>query len=130
MFTLRNLGGVALLLFGSTFVWLTPEFASRGVSTSSIWWSVTRILALVTVLGFTAATWGLFQRGSWWAPVAIASAILGLLTVVPYLIAAIRSGEITPWFTGSISIVGSLAVLTLLLVPGLARWVEGHVMSG
>ena len=129
MFTLRNLGGVALFLFGTTFVWLTPEFASRGVPTSSAWWSITRVLALVTLLGFTVATWGLFQRDGWWEGVAVASAILGLLTVVPYLIAAFRAGETTPWFTGLISVLGSVGVLTLLLVPTLERWVNGHVMS-
>jgi hypothetical protein len=129
VFTLRNVGGVALLLFGTTFMWLTPEFASRGVSTSSAWWAVTRVLALVTLLGFTVATWGLFQRSDWWDTVAIGSAVLGLVTVVPYLIAAVRAGENTPWFTALISVSGSVAVLTLLLVPALARWVNGHVMS-
>lgn len=129
MFTLRNVGGVALFLFGTTFVWLTPEFASRGVTTSSAWWSVTRVLALVTLLGFTVATWGLFRRVDWWETAAIGSAALGLVTVVPYLIAAVRAGETTPWFTALISVVGSAAVLTLLLVPTLERWVEGHVMS-
>jgi hypothetical protein len=30
MFTVRNMGGVALFLFGTTFLWLTPSFASSG----------------------------------------------------------------------------------------------------
>jgi hypothetical protein len=33
MCTIRNLGGVALFLFGTTFLWLTPAFATPGVST-------------------------------------------------------------------------------------------------
>ncbi len=130
MFTLRNLGGVALFLFGTTFLWLTPEFASQGVRTSSGWWSVTRILALATLVGFSIATWGLFQRSGWWVPIAVVSAVLGIVTCVPYLVAAVQAGETTPWFTASISLVGSAAVLTLLLVPALERWVSGHVMSG
>jgi hypothetical protein len=36
MFTIRNLGGVALFLFGTTYLWLTPMFASRGVSTRAL----------------------------------------------------------------------------------------------
>ena len=28
MFTIRNVGGAALFLFGTTFLWLTPSFAS------------------------------------------------------------------------------------------------------
>jgi hypothetical protein len=43
MFTIRNLGGIALLLAGSTWLWLTPEFAGRGVPTSGALWFVTRL---------------------------------------------------------------------------------------
>ena len=42
MFTMRNLGGSALFLFGTTFLWLTPSFASPGVSTAGVAWSITR----------------------------------------------------------------------------------------
>jgi hypothetical protein len=31
MFTIRNMGGVALFLFGTTFVWITPEFVTAGL---------------------------------------------------------------------------------------------------
>jgi hypothetical protein len=48
MFTIRNLGGVALFLFGTTYLWLTPMFARRGISTEGLWWSVTQVLALGT----------------------------------------------------------------------------------
>lgn len=33
MFTVRHVGGVALFLFGTTFLWLTPAFATRGIPT-------------------------------------------------------------------------------------------------
>lgn len=52
MFTIRNLGGIALFLAGTTWVWLTPTFATRGVSTSGAVWAVTRALCLLTVAGF------------------------------------------------------------------------------
>ena len=126
MFTIRTMGGVALFLFGTTFVWLTPEFATRGISTTGVWWSLTRVLVLVTLVGCTAATWGLFQRASWWEPTAIAAAMLGLAALVPYWIA----GETTPGFNVLIHALGSAGVLVLLLVPGLERWVSSHVMSG
>lgn len=42
MFTLRTMGGLALLLAGSSWLWITPTFATRGVNTSSIWWNITR----------------------------------------------------------------------------------------
>jgi len=47
MFTIRNMGGVALFLAGSTWLWLTPMFATRGVTTSGFLWSVTRALSLL-----------------------------------------------------------------------------------
>ena len=130
MFTLRNMGGVALLLFGTTFLWLTPAFAGPGVSTTSIWWSITRVLALATLAGFTVATWGLFTRGPWWEAVAIASAVLGVLVLIPYWIAAHSAGETTPWFNVLVHALGDAGVLILLLVPALTMWVEGHVARG
>lgn len=130
MFKIRNIGGVALLLFGTTFLWITPAFASAGISTEGIMWTITQILALATLAGFLAATWGLFRRDRWWHSVAVGSAILGLITLAPYLVAAVTSGETTPWFTAAILALGCGGVLTLLLVPRLDQWVTSHVMGG
>jgi hypothetical protein len=104
MLTIRNLGGVALLAMGSTWLWLTPAFAGRGVSTTGVLWSVTRALALITVAAFCVATWGLFARHSWWEAVAMGAAVVHLLM---------------------------LAGLVLLLeIPWLEQRVDHHVMSG
>jgi hypothetical protein len=129
MFTIRTLGGIALLLFGSTFLWLTPMFASRDVSTTGALWAVTAVLSYVTIAGFCVATWGLFQRATWWEPIAVGSAVLGVAVLVPYWIAAERAGEVTPWFNVVIHAIGSAGVLILLLVPPLERWVNSHVMN-
>jgi hypothetical protein len=77
MFTIRNLGGVGLFLAASTWLWLTPAFASRGVSTSGLVWASTRVLSLLTIALFCLATWGLFARHGWWETVALGSAALG-----------------------------------------------------
>lgn len=130
MFTIRNVGGVSLFLFGTTFLWLTPEFVTAGLKSTGWLWSTTRVLALVTLLGFTVATWGLFQRASWWEMAAIASAVLGTIALIPYWLAAHQSGETTPWFNVLVLALGSAGVLVLLLVPPLERWVDSHVMSG
>jgi peptidoglycan/LPS O-acetylase OafA/YrhL len=63
-------------------------------------------------------------------PTAIAAALLGLAVLVPYWIAADQAGETTPGFNVLIHALGSAGVLVLLLVPGLERWVNSHVMSG
>ena len=81
MFTIRNMGGVALFLFGTTYLWLTPMFASSGISTKGLAWSITNVMAIATIVGFSIATWGLFTKAHWWAAVAIGSAILGLMVL-------------------------------------------------
>jgi hypothetical protein len=129
MFTIRNLGGVSLFLLGTTFMWVTPAFASKGVSTSGLLWSMTRVLAFATIAGFTIATWGLFQRASWWEPLAVGSALLGIATMVPYWIAAARAGETNPAFNVFIHVLGCAGVLALLLIPQLEQWVSGHVLG-
>jgi hypothetical protein len=130
MFTIRNLGGVALFLFGTTFLWLTPAFASAGVPTTGVAWSVTNVLSLVTIALFTAATWGLFTKAGWWEPVAVVAAVVGFAVLIPYWIAAGHAGEVNPGFNVAIHALGSAGVLVLLLVPSLERWVDGHVLAG
>lgn len=132
MFSIRNVGGVALFLAGTTWLWLTPAFASRDVSTSGLLWQTTRVLSLLTLAAFSVATWGLFARHGWWEQVAIGAAVLGLVTLVPYAMAALDGGEPrggVVWNT-FIHVLMAGGVLVLLLVPTLERWVDGHVMGG
>ena len=132
MFTIRNIGGVALLLAGSTWLWLIPAFATRGVTTSGLPWSLTRALSLITIVGFCVATVGLFARQSWWETAAISSAVVGLLALVPYWFAGTQGGEPTgtvAW-NATVHVVMVAGIFTLLLVPQLERWVQHHVMSG
>ena len=132
MWTIRTMGGIALALAGSTWVWLTPAFAAREVDTSGSLWAITRVLCLVAIAGFTVATVGLFTRQSWWEWLAVGAAAVGLVALVPYWLAADRGGQAlgtTAWnvFIHVLMVGG---VLVLLLVPQLERWVDGHVMSG
>src|SRR4029450_10072882 len=92
MFTIRNMGGVALFLFGTTFLWLTPAFATQGVSTKGVAWSVTQVLALLTLALFAVATWGLFTKAGWWGPLAIVAAVLGFVVLGPYWRGARHAG--------------------------------------
>jgi hypothetical protein len=88
------------------------------------------VVATATIIGFTAATWGLFRRSAWWEPVATVSAIAGLVALVPYWIAANASGVANPAFDVAIHALGGAGVLLLLRVPGLEQWVHGHVAAG
>ena len=130
MFSIRNMGGIALFLFGTTFLWLTPMFAPKGVSTTGTAWSITNVGSILTVAGFSVATWGLFTKAAWWEPVAVSFAVIGLLVLIPYLIADRGAGGTNPAFNAFVHVIGSAGVLALLLLPVLERWVNGHVMSG
>ena len=132
IFTIRNTGGAALLLAGSTWLWLTPVFATEGVTTSGLLWSLTRVLSLITMVGFCVATVGLFARKSWWEAAAVSSAVVGLLALTPYWFAGSQGGETTGTvgWNALVHVLMVAGVFTLLLVPQLERWVQQHVMSG
>jgi peptidoglycan/LPS O-acetylase OafA/YrhL len=130
MFSIRNVGGVSLFLFGTTFLWLTPVYAANDIDTSGAVWAMTGVLATVALIGFTVAAWGLFRRTGWWELVASVSAIAGLATLVPYWFAADSSGVTNPAFDVVIHALGSIGVLILLRVPKLEHWVHGHVAAG
>ncbi|MGT2462586.1 MULTISPECIES: hypothetical protein [Sinomonas] len=130
MFTLRTLGGIGLIAAGASWLWLTPVFASRG-DTSGFLWAITTGLSLLTVLGFCIATWGLFARWGWWEQAALASAAVGIIAVVAYLIAAFSGGE-APFaavFEAVVHLLMVAIVAALLLVPSLERWVSHQVMG-
>lgn len=118
-----------MFLFGTTYLWLTPAFALAGSDTSGIAWAATLVLSLVTLAGFTAATWGLFRRSPWWATTALASAALGLLALLPYWVAAASSAP-NPTFDVVIHGLGCAGIFLFLLQPRLRAWVDGHVQSG
>jgi hypothetical protein len=132
MFTIRNTGGVALFLAGSTWLWLTPMFATKGVTTSGLLWSATQALSLLAIVGFCVATAGLFARQSWWETAAIGSAVVGLLALTPYWFAGTQGGETTgtvAW-NAIVHLLIVAGITTLLLVPQPERWVQHHVMTG
>jgi hypothetical protein len=131
MFTIRNAGGVALFLAGTTWLWLTPAFAGRGVSTSGALWAITRIVCLATVAGFAVATFGLFGRHSWWESSALVSTAVGLSALLVYILAASGGGEAPDEVTRNALVHVAIAsgMFVLLLVPSLEQWVDHHVMG-
>jgi hypothetical protein len=130
MFTIRNLGGISLFLAGTTWLWLTPAFATKGVSTSGATWAVTRALSLLTIAAFCVATWALFARYGWWEAAALGSAAVGLVTLLPYWFAAHGGGETagTATWNALVHVLMVGGVFALLLVPQLEQWVGHHVM--
>jgi len=125
--TRRNTAAATLLVCGSTFLWMTASFAGTSRPQGGAAWAIATVGALVSLTLFTLAAWGVFRSKRWWERAASAGAIVGLATLVPYWIAASSTPE--PGLNKPIHILGSAAVLLVLLVPALERrmkeWLSG-----
>jgi hypothetical protein len=128
LITWRNTGALALFLYGTTFLWLTPAFAWDGKPAGGTAWTVTQILVIPTILGFSAAAWGIYKAASWWEPLAISSAIFAFAPLIPYWTAApdvVGTGTAEQGI--AFHTVGNAMVLILLLAPPLRRWIDDQV---
>jgi hypothetical protein len=126
MFTFKNLAAMGLFLFGTTFLWMTASFAGQKTPPTGSAWSVEQILALVAIVGFSFSAWGVFKGQSWWETAATASAIVGVLAVIPYMIGLT---QLDAGFSDSgvqiniaMHVVGSALVLGLVLLPAAHEW--------
>ena len=130
MFTFKNVMAIGLFLFGTTFMWMTASFAGRTRPPDGAVWTVENILALVAVIGFAASGWGVFKELSWWEPVAVASAVVGLIAVVPYVVGLIQIdvdfADPGVQINLAMHVVGS-AVLALVLVPAVHEWFKARL---
>src|SRR5262245_15022463 len=81
MLSFRNIVAVAVFLFGTTFLWMTPLFI--GPRATGAIWTAAQVLGFVAILGFTVAAWGIFKATGWWETVALASAVAGVAATIP-----------------------------------------------
>jgi peptidoglycan/LPS O-acetylase OafA/YrhL len=117
--TRRNVAAAALLVYASTFLWMTAWFAGTKRAPGGATWAITNVGALASLVLFMLAAWGVFKSRSWWERAAVAGAIVGLAALVPYGIAASSTGVSGPGLNSAIHIAGSAAVLLVVLVPAL-----------
>ena len=127
--TRRNVAAATLLVYASTFLWMTSAFAGTKKPPGGATWVIATVGALASLALFTLAAWGLFKSRPWWQRAASAGAIVGLAALVPYGLAASTTGVSGPGLNSAIHIIGSAAVLLVLLVPALERrmtaWLSG-----
>jgi hypothetical protein len=126
MLTFRNIVAVGLFLFGTTFLWMTASFAGKTPPPEGAAWTTENILALCAIVVFSAAAWGVFKGVSWWEPVALAAAIVGLVAAVPYVVALSGIGgfaDLGVEINLVMHVVGSAAVLAIVRVPSVHDWV-------
>ena len=130
MFSFKNWIALGLFLFGSTFLWMTRDFLANPREGSGVLWSIIQVLTLVAIVGFAVAAWGVFKEASWWEPVAITSAIVGLAALVPYVIGVRQvgdAGDAGVQMNIAIHAVGIAAVFVLVLVPVVHDWVARKI---
>jgi hypothetical protein len=124
----RNLGALALFLYGTSFLWLTAAFAGTGTPASGTAWTVTQLLVIATIGGFSVAAWGIYKATSWWERLAVGSAIFGFVPLIPYWLAASRVVGGGTVAQGVVShVVGNALVLLLLLMPSPRHWIQDQV---
>jgi hypothetical protein len=125
MFTFRNVFALVLFLFGTTFLWLSATWT--GSSDTGTIWTLVQVLAFATIIGFAAGAWGVFKQASWWQPIVIVSAIVGLIVLIPYSIGASLLGVANIWTNVALHAIGSVAVLIVLLVAPAHEWLLGRL---
>jgi hypothetical protein len=127
--TFRNAIAIALFLFGASYLWLTPAFLNRAGYQGTIF-DPKGLLAMIAIVGFAAAAWGLFRDQDWWVPVAAASGLVGLISVIPYWIWALPAAGANSFEMIQNAIIhaaGGAVVALVLLVPPTERWLSGHL---
>ena len=62
--TRRNIAAATLLVYGSTFLWMTSSFAGTNRPPGGAAWVIADVGALVSLALFTLAAWGVF-RSKW-----------------------------------------------------------------
>lgn len=109
---------------------MTSAFAGTKKPPGGATWAIANVGALASLALFALAGWGVFKLKSWWERAASAGAIVGLAALVPDGLAASTTGVSGPGLNSAIHIIGSAAVLLVLLVPVLERrmtaWLSGH----
>lgn len=128
MFTLRNLAAVSMFLFGTTFMWLTPMFVAGDSKPKGFAWSLVLVLSWVVMAGFTAGAWAIFKERSWWEPVAIASALVGSVTVIAYWMAAAWTGGVVgAAFNVVIHVAGLAGTFAATLLTPVHDWITTRI---
>jgi peptidoglycan/LPS O-acetylase OafA/YrhL len=128
--TRRNVTAVTLLVYASTFLWMTAWYAGTKKSPGGTTWAIANVGALASLVLFTLAAWGVFKSRPWWERAAAAGAIAGLAALVPYGIAASSTGVSGPGLNSAMHPVGSAAVLLVVLVPALERRMQAWLLGG
>ena len=130
MFSFKNWVALGLFLFGTTFLWMTRDFLADPREGAGAVWSVIQVLVFIAIAGFAVAAWVVFKEASWWEPVAVASAIVGMAALVPYVIGVRQvgdAGDAGVQMNIAIHAVGIAAVVVIAMVPVVHDWIARRI---
>ncbi|WP_214364463.1 hypothetical protein [Pseudonocardia sp. H11422] len=115
--------GLALFLFGMSFLWFTPAFLGTAGRPPGEVWAVIEALVAVTVLADTATGWAVHRGLTWWRRTAVVGAVTGAIVTVLWWI-AVSTVSAVPNVAANIGVhwVGTWVLLGLaVLAPGADR---------
>ena len=126
--TFRNILAIGIFLVGASWLWLTPMWLSQGKTNASIF-DPPGLLSVLAIVGFAVVAWGVFRSASWWEPVAIASALVGIAAafVFWFWAAPAASSEADIAANALLHIAAGALVVAVLLVKPAEQWLAGHL---
>lgn len=130
MLSFKNWVALGFVVFGSTFLWVTRDFLADRRAGTGVVWSVVQVLALLAIVAFAVAGWVVFRGGSWWEGAALASAIVGVAALVPYVIGIVRigsQGDGGVLMNIAIHLLGLAVVFAVVLIPVVHEWVSRRI---
>jgi hypothetical protein len=126
----RTVAAVAIVLFGSTFLWFMRSFLETGITVHGAIWSAVQLLVLATVVAFAAAGWGLHTARAWWRPLAVTGSIVGAVVLPVWWIAVSSISGVTNVASNLALHAAGIAVLLLVLpVSSLTRRLDRRLTA-
>jgi hypothetical protein len=106
---------------------MTAAMAGKTPPPSGTAWTLANVLAYVAVIGFAIAAWAVVKQYSWWEAAAVASGVVGLVAIVPFMVGQsqldVGFGDLGVQINLWMHILGSAAVIAIVLLPAAHDWV-------
>lgn len=126
--TFRNILAIGIFLVGASWIWLTPMWLNQGKTNVSIF-DPRGLLSVLAIVGFAVVAWGVFKSVSWWEPVAIASALVGIAAafVFWFWVAPSASSQADIATNALLHLAPGALVVAVLLIRPAEQWLTGHL---
>ena len=115
---MRTITAIAVFLFGTTSCRSRRHRRQERSRPHGARWVTVQVLVWATILGFTAAAWGIYRSLSWWTPVLAAAAFAGIAAAGLYAFAVREVPDVANVASNVLLQAGiSLALLVAVALP-------------